>query len=185
MRKVARINSGLAMRQILVLAAELLVFGGYAARYADHAVSTNTPTQAEAATQPVDEPRLPVHSGRSLTLDADRQGHFRTEARIDGRPIDFMIDTGASLVALRASDAARVGIWPRPVDYTATVSTANGKIKAAPAKLDRVELGGITVYDVPALVLPDEALDVNLLGVAVLSRLKRYEVANGKMVLEQ
>jgi aspartyl protease family protein len=172
------------MRQILIVAAALLVLGGYAARYADQAVSPNAPAQATPAPA-VDAPRQPVHSGRSLMLDADRQGHFRTEGRIDGRPIDFMIDTGASLVALRASDAARAGIWPRPNDYTATVSTANGKIKAARAKLDRVELGGITVYDVPALVLPDAALEVNLLGVAFLSRLKRYEYAGGRLVLEQ
>ncbi|HVZ53394.1 MAG TPA: TIGR02281 family clan AA aspartic protease [Pseudolabrys sp.] len=174
------------MRQILIVAAALLVFGGYAARYADQTVSANAPAQAAPApAQAVDEPRPPLHSGRSLTLNADRQGHFSAEGRIDGRSIDFMIDTGASLVALRASDAARAGIWPRPDDYTATVSTANGKIKAAPAKLDRIELGGITVFDVPALVLPDEALEVNLLGVAFLSRLKRYEYAGGRLVLEQ
>ena len=70
-------------------------------------------------------------------------------------------------------------------DYTARVSTANGKIKAAPAKLAQLEIGDITVYDVPALVLPDEVLPQNLLGVSFLSRLKRYEVANGRMVLEQ
>ncbi len=96
-----------------------------------------------------------------------------------------MVDTGASLVIMRESDAAQIGIRPVPRDYTATVSTANGKIKAAPAKLDRIEVGGITVYDVPALVLPDEALWQNLLGVSFLSRLKRYEYANGRMVLEQ
>ena len=172
------------MRQFLILAAALLIFGGYAAHYADNAVAVNPPAQVTAA-QPANEPRPPVSSGRSLMLDADRQGHFRAEARIDGRSIDFMVDTGASLVALRESDAARVGIRPLPVDYTATVSTANGKIKGAPTRLERVELGGITVYDVPALVLPDEALDVNLLGVAFLSRLKRYEYANGRLVLEQ
>jgi aspartyl protease family protein len=70
-------------------------------------------------------------------------------------------------------------------DYTATVSTANGQVKAARATIERFELGGITVYDVPALVLPDEALNVNLLGVSFLSRLKRYEYAGGRMVLEQ
>jgi aspartyl protease family protein len=174
------------MRQFLILAVALLVFGGFAARYADRTVAADPPILAKATQpQPADEPRQPVHSGRSLTLDSDRQGHFLTEGRIDGRAIDFMVDTGASLVALRESDAARVGIRPFPADYTATVSTANGKIKGAPTKLERVELGGITVYDVPALVLPDNALDVNLLGVAFLSRLKRYEYANGRMVLEQ
>jgi aspartyl protease family protein len=65
------------------------------------------------------------------------------------------------------------------------VSTANGKINAAPATLDRVEAGGITIYDVPALVLPDEVLSTSLLGMSFLSRLKRYEVANERLVLEQ
>jgi len=120
-----------------------------------------------------------------LTLDADQQGHFRVEARVDGRPLDFIVDTGASLVILRESAASQVGIHPMPVDYTATVSTANGKIKAAPAKLDRIQLGDITVYDVRALVLPDEVLSQNLLGVSFLSKLRRYEYADGRMLLEQ
>jgi aspartyl protease family protein len=95
------------------------------------------------------------------------------------------VDTGASQVALRESDAAELGIHPMPADYTATVSTANGNIKAARAKLDRIEVGDITVFDVAALVLPDEALSQNLLGVTFLSRLRRYEYANGRLVLEQ
>lgn len=171
------------MRQLLVFAVVLVVLGSVAARYADQAVSS-PPPQA-AVVQPAYEPREPTTSGRSLMLEADRLGHFQVEARIDGRRVDFIIDTGASLVVLRESDAARVGIRPRPSDYTATAVTANGKIKAARATVDRIELGGITVYDVPAMVLPDEALAKNLLGVSFLSRLKRYEYANGRIVLEQ
>ena len=53
------------------------------------------------------------------------------------------------------------------------------------AKLERIEIGDISVYDVPALVLPDEALSQNLLGIAFLSKLRRYEVADGRLVLEQ
>jgi aspartyl protease family protein len=99
--------------------------------------------------------------------------------------IEFLVDTGASLVVLRETDAAMIGIRPMRGDYTARVSTANGKAKAAPVKLERVEIGDITVFDVPALVMPDEALSQNLLGVAFLSKLRRYEVADGRMVLEQ
>ena len=172
------------MRQILILAAFVLAVGGYLARYADRAV-VHPSAQAAVAPAPAVEPRPPTTSGRSLILEGDRQGHFKTEARIDGRFIDFLVDTGASLVILRDSDAARVGIRPLPRDYTAVVSTANGKIKAAPATLDRVEVGGISVFDVPALVLPDEALGQNLLGTSFLSRLKRYEYASGRLVLEQ
>jgi aspartyl protease family protein len=172
------------MRQILIFAAAVLMVGGYLARFADQAVEGHTVTHASPA-RPTYESRQPTTSGRSQILDGDRHGHFKVEARIEGRHIDFIVDTGASLVIMRESDAARTGIRPSPSDYTATVSTANGKIKAAPAKLDRVEVGGITVYDVPALVLPDEALSQNLLGVSFLSRLKRYEYAKGRMVLEQ
>lgn len=173
------------MRQILIIAALVLGVGAYAARYADQAVAVNPSAQAAATQTARTEPRPPVSSGRSMRLDADRQGHFKVEARIEGRFIDFLVDTGATMVIMRESDAARVGVRPQRADYTATVSTANGKIKAAPAKLDRVEVGGITVYDVQALVLPDEALWQNLLGMSFLSRLKRYEVAAGRMVLEQ
>jgi aspartyl protease family protein len=171
------------MRQIVIFAVAVLIAGGYFARYADRAVVH--PAAQVATAEPAYEPRQPAASGRSLTLDSDRQGHFKVEARVEGRFIDFLVDTGASVVVLRESDAARVGIRPMPRDYTALISTANGKIKAAPTKLDRIEVGGITVFDVPALVLPDESLGQNLLGTSFLSRLKRYEYADGRMVLEQ
>lgn len=166
----------------MILAAILLVGGGTLTRFLDSAL-TAMPTKAAAVQS---EPRRePVASGRTLTLDSGRDAHFELTARIDGRAIDFIVDTGATLVILRESDAARVGIRPSRADYTATISTANGKIKAAPANLERIDVGGITVHDVRALVLPDDALSRNLLGMSFLSRLKRYEVANGRMVLEQ
>ena len=172
------------MRQLLFFAAVLLVAGGFAARYAEQAVMARPGSQASVAQQEY-EPREPASSGRSITLDSDRQGHFEVEARVEGRFVDFLVDTGASLVVLRESSAAMAGIRPQPNDYTATAVTANGKIKAARATIERIEVGGITVYDVPAMVLPDEALARNLLGVSFLSRLKRYEYANGRLVLEQ
>jgi aspartyl protease family protein len=171
------------MRQILILAAAVLAIGGFAARYLDQA-AVQQPAHAAAVQSSADSFR-PATSSRSLTLESGQDGHYPAEARIEGRRIDFIVDTGASLVILRESDAARLGIRPMRSDYTATVSTANGQIKAARASLDRVELGGITVENVQALVLPDEALWKNLLGMSFLSRLKRYEVANGRMILEQ
>ena len=171
------------MRQILILAAAVLMVGGFAARYLDQAAMQ---PPAHAAIQSTVETNVrSAASSRSLTLESGDGGHYPVEVRIEGRRIDFIVDTGASLVILRESDAARVGIRPMRSDYTATVSTANGKIKAARATLDRVEVGGITVENVQALVVPDEALWKNLLGMSFLSRLKRYEVANGRMVLEQ
>ncbi len=171
------------MRAFLVLAVLLVVLGGYAARFADKAVVEHP--QAAAASTADNGPREPVSSGRSLMVDAGRDGHFAVQSRVNGVFTDFLIDTGATVVVLRESDAANAGLRPMPANYTATVSTANGKVKAAPVRVDRIEVGGITVYDVPALVLPDDILSKNLLGMAFLSRLKRYEVADGRLVLEQ
>lgn len=167
-----------------------MIGGGYAARFADKALDAHPqaePARAApaASAASADMPRDPVSTGRSLTVEAGRNGHFALQSRVNGVFTDFVVDTGASLVVLRETDAGNAGLHPMPAAYTATVSTANGKAKAAPVKIDRIEVGGITVYDVPALVMADDLLDKNLLGMAFLSRLKRYEVAGGRLVMEQ
>ena len=96
-----------------------------------------------------------------------------------------MVDTGASVVALNETSAARFGVRPTPGDYTTTVTTANGAIKAARTQLAMVDVGGLVVRDVEAMVLPDEALSENLLGLSFLSKLKRFEFAGGRLLLEQ
>ena len=88
------------------------------------------------------------------------------------------------MIALRESDARKVGIYPRAADYTVKVSTANGMTKAAWADLRTVEVGDILVRNVRALVQPDAALGVNLLGMSFLSRV-RWTHERGKLVLEQ
>jgi aspartyl protease family protein len=124
-------------------------------------------------------------SGRTVTLQSDRRGHFQVDARVDGRAVDFMVDTGASVIALTESSAAKVGIRPLRSDYTSPVSTANGVVKGARTRLASVDIGGLEVRDVEAMVLPDNVLSENLLGLSYLSRLRRFEYANGKLVLEQ
>jgi aspartyl protease family protein len=104
--------------------------------------------------------------------------------RVDGRSIECLVDTGASSVALRESSAARLGIHPTPRDYNVRMQTANGIGRAARIRLDRVELSGITVRNVDAVVVPDEALSTNLLGMSFLSRVK-WTHDRGRLVLEQ
>ena len=121
---------------------------------------------------------------RTVTLQRDRRGHFQVEARVEGRPVEFMVDTGASMIALRETAAARLGIHPSARDYTVRTQTANGLGKAARVQLNRVEVNGITVRDVEAFVVPDEQLSVNLLGMSFLSRVK-WTHDRGRLVLEQ
>jgi aspartyl protease family protein len=126
----------------------------------------------------------PSSNYRTVTLQGDGRGHFIAETRVDGRSMEFLVDTGASAIALRESSAAKLGIHPSARDYSVKMQTANGIGKAARVRLDRVELGGILVRDVDALVVPDEALGTNLLGMTFLSRVK-WSYDRGRLVLEQ
>ena len=178
------------MRNIMILAAILMGLGTFMAQLAERMAPR--PASASTTALPATVGRSPalaaatVQSGlRSLSIPRDNRGHFLTEGRIDGQRIGFMIDTGASVVALNETSAARFGLRPSRGDYTATVTTANGTIKAARTRIAMLDVGGLIVRDVDALVLPDEALSENLLGLSFLSRLRRFEYANGQMVLEQ
>jgi aspartyl protease family protein len=174
------------MRNLMIFAALLIGTGTYMAQVADKM----TATAAARATTPVRQTVFETmqdnaQAGRRLSITRDGRGHFRIDGRIDGQRIGFMVDTGASVIALNETSAARIGVRPTRNDYTALVTTANGKIKAARMRLAMVDVGGLIVRDVDAMVLPDEALSENLLGLSFLSKLKRFEYANGQMVLEQ
>jgi aspartyl protease family protein len=142
------------------------------------------PAPKSTAAKP--DPTPSASSGpRSFTVRRDQRGHFQAEARVDGRRMDFLVDTGASVVAIPEREAARLSIRPFRRDYTVQMKTANGTVMAAPTQLRMVEVGGIIVRDVPAVVMPDAALGENLLGMSFLSRLRRFEVADGRLVMEQ
>jgi aspartyl protease family protein len=170
----------------MFLAVVLIAAGTFMAQQADR-MSAATPSLAMASSQKaMSVATSGAQAGsRTLSIPRDARGHFQTDARIDGQRVDFMVDTGASVIALNEKSAARFGLRPVPADYKATVATANGTIKAARTRLAMVDVGGIVVRDVDAMVLPDEALSENLLGLSFLSKLKRFEYSNGHMVLEQ
>jgi aspartyl protease family protein len=121
----------------------------------------------------------------TLAVPRDRSGHFSVNATIAGRQVDFMVDTGASIIALRADDAKRLGIEPAPREYTVMMDTAGGIVRAAPIRLAAVEVGPILVQDVSAVVMPNDKLSTNLLGMTFLSRIRRFEFRTGSLVLEQ
>src|SRR5258708_574749 len=100
---------------------------------------------AETQTQPAKRAELPrqVNNYRTVTVRSDRSGHFQVEGSVDGRRVDFMVDTGATLVALRERDASKLGIFPTPRDYTGRSSTANGIVRVAPVRLSSLEVNGI------------------------------------------
>ena len=168
------------MRQILFFAIAAMVIAGLMPRVMSPVGNAPAEPDKRVAAAP---PQASAY--RTVTVRGDARGHFQVEGSVDGRRLDFLVDTGASVVALRERDAARLGIHPIPRDYTASVSTANGTIKAAAVMLNSLEVGGIRVHGVRAMVLPDQALSDNLLGMSFLSRVRRFEMANGRLVMEQ
>lgn len=120
----------------------------------------------------------------SVELSAGPNGHFFADAEINGSRIPVMVDTGASLVALSHEAARRAGVFVQDSDYKYKVSTANGPARIAVVQLDRVSIGDITVYDVRAAVSERGALGTTLLGMSFLGKLKRAEMRNGRLILE-
>jgi len=129
--------------------------------------------------------RPDVSSSRSVVIAPGSGGHFRVAGRVDGRRVNFMVDTGASVIALTQRDAASLGIHPAERDYVAMVKTANGAMRVAPVELAMVEINDLEVHNVAAVILPPGVLNENLLGLSSLSRLRRFEYTDGKLVLEQ
>ncbi len=124
-------------------------------------------------------------SGRKVRLAADARGHFNADFRINGKAVDAMVDTGATVVAINRSTARRIGIDLKTSDFTHRVTTANGEARAASAMIERIEIGRIEVRGVQAVVLEDEALSGTLVGMTFLSRLRRFQVEAGQLTMEQ
>jgi aspartyl protease family protein len=123
-------------------------------------------------------------SGYRVELRADATGHFMADAYINGRRVNIMVDTGATIVALSDEDAAAAGVFPREADFTGRVHTANGVARVAYVNLDTVSIGDITVRNVRAAVTERGKLTTSLLGMSFLSKLRRAEMSRGRLVLE-
>ncbi|MGJ0392665.1 MAG: retropepsin-like aspartic protease family protein [Methylocystis sp.] len=121
-----------------------------------------------------------------IRIQADSLGQFSTDVEVNGARIHGMlVDTGATLVALSYEDAAAAGLFPAPADYKYQVNTANGVAHVARVKLNDVRIGNIAVHGVDAVVGERGALSGSLLGMAFLSKLSRFSVESGALVLKQ
>ncbi len=114
-------------------------------------------------------------------------GHFWAEAQVDGAGaspsrVKFLVDTGATIVALTEADARRLGLDPAALDYAIEVRTASGETRAARVRLRSVSVAGARVEDVEAVVVRD-GLDDSLLGMSYLGRLSRFEATQSSLIL--
>ena len=121
-------------------------------------------------------------AGNRVVLSADSRGHFMTQGAINGRPVTFMLDTGATTVAMSVADAQRIGLdfeKGQPV----RMNTANGVAQGFRVRLSSVRVGDVEVYDVEAIVSP-QPMPFVLLGNSFIGRFSMRRDAE-QMVLER
>lgn len=123
--------------------------------------------------------------GRKARIAMDSRGHFLTQAKMNGRSEEVLVDTGATYVAINESLARRLGIRLKDSDFKYKVRTANGITYAAAAVIDEIRIGRVRVQNVQASVSRDESLNTVLLGMSFLKKLKKFEISGDELILIQ
>jgi len=133
--------------------------------------------------------RRTVRPGLATVAEAGRievprapDGHYYLTAQVNGAPVNFVIDTGASQIVLSERDARSAGIDTKSLVYIGRATTANGAVRTAPVRLDRLAIGPMVLRDVAAVV-NEGALDTSLLGMTYLQRFQSVEISGGRLVL--
>lgn len=142
-----------------------------------------TASVAETAPPPqTQRSHAPTANAAILTKEGD--GHYWADADVDGTHVKFMVDTGASTVALTYRDAQRIGLDPDSLDYAWRVGTAGGDVMGASVLLERIRIGQVEVENVEAMVLR-EGLRQSLLGMTFLGELDSYEFRRRNLILRR
>lgn len=121
--------------------------------------------------------------GRAEIL-RDAGGHFYATLEVQGVPVRFIVDTGATDIVLSQADARRIGLDPGALVYSGRARTANGVVRTARVMLGEIAFGPFRDSDVPAWVNEGE-LDLSLLGMSYLDRFERIEIAGDRLVLSR
>lgn len=123
-----------------------------------------------------------VSAGGTMTFTRSADRQFWIDAIVDGQPIRFLVDTGASGVVLNRKDAARLGFSAGSLSFTQLFETANGMTRGAPVKLRQIRIGTIVFNDVAASVNEGE-LSHSLLGMHLLERLSSIEIRKDRLII--
>lgn len=172
------------VRLVLVISAIGLVIGALMPTGNPRPVAASTaPSSRTLMVEP--QPRQPAAnaavSGPWTTLARQANGHFYARALVNGQSVDFIVDTGATAVALTEADARRIGIPLDPANYAVIGSGASGAVRGQPVLLDSVSLDGKRVEQVPGAVL--EGSEISLLGQSFLARMGNIEITGERMII--
>jgi aspartyl protease family protein len=121
--------------------------------------------------------------GGATVLTMQPDGHYWVEARINGTPARFMIDTGASYVSLTADTARAAGITATPGEAPLEMGTANGTMLVHFGTVDRLDFGTIAARNIDVAISPDNAGEINLIGMNLLSQLGSWRAEGKQLIL--
>lgn len=119
----------------------------------------------------------------AMVLQRDGSGQFHIEAQVDGQDAQFLVDTGADIVALTVDEAERLGYSVDPTKFVPMMQTASGTGNGTIVHIDRLEVAGAEFHDVDAVVL--DGLPVNLLGQTILAKLGQVSLEGDRMVIRR
>jgi aspartyl protease family protein len=165
-----------ALRQLALWGA--LAFLLYAV--VDYHLPVHRAAQVPPARQQAAAPAPPAVPN-TLVFQADPEGHVVLNAEVNGAPVRFLVDTGATMVVLTMRDAAAAGLSPDDLNFSLRTATANGVVRAAPIRLREIRIGQLEIANVPAAVV--EHVGISLLGQSFLTRLDGYEMHEGRLTL--
>lgn len=120
---------------------------------------------------------------QAISLRKSLSGHFEAEASVNGTPVRFLIDTGATTIALSYDDAMTAGFSPDALSFSLPISTANGQALAAPVRLEQVKIGPIVRRGLRATVAEPGKLEQSLLGMNFISSLSGFEMRRNEIIL--
>jgi aspartyl protease family protein len=127
--------------------------------------------------------QTPIMNGGDFTLTRAPDGHFYTDAQVNGTIIRFLVDTGASSVALSKADAAKIGLQFSDADFTAMGQGAGGALSLKPVMIDRIIIGTTDAANVEGVIVNSD-MKTSLLGQSWLKRVGTVEIKGDKMVLK-
>ncbi|MEJ2408423.1 MAG: TIGR02281 family clan AA aspartic protease [Novosphingobium sp.] len=139
-------------------------------------------TRSEAAFW-LDRTRPATVEGNQTVVSQRVDGHFWVEARLNGVPVEFLIDTGATYTGVSRSTAARAGLQPDESNEGIVLDTANGPIVARKATANSLRFGGIEANGLTVAIAPNTQSEVNVIGMNLLSQLKSWRVEDNKLIL--
>lgn len=131
----------------------------------------------------LDATRPAAVEGDETVIAMRADGHFWVQAQLNGAPVDFLVDTGATYTGVSRAAAARAGLAPDPGDSGIVLDTANGPIVARMGTAASLRFGGIEATALPVAIGPDNETETNVIGMNLLSRLASWRVEGNRLIL--